>query len=363
MSGLGIKVESLVNGCFDTVKAKIPAFVDAHLEERRFNKQLNDFLDSEEISKKVTQKRDALIRKAYQDVGNFFSDLEKEGQFTMGWMNLPERGVRIVNWKKIIKWGGIALGIVASIVTEGAWPLILLPISELLDRISERIRTKRARKAEYKAEKVASIIRHLDGQRNKMSKKLIADLDNNLTNGLLKEAGRRFYALKISIEALLNGQRHLVDRYNRCHLEVSRKIITNILDSLGYGPEDYATLQVARIPGKWTVLVPGDDRIWTRSGESNSKSLPARTISSLLGNQERVTVLWLDTSLPKTSQARFLLHYMFGRGCWFCSLNDEYGYMYVDRTLTGEQYLDRINIIEQLLNVLILPNDKYYGKD
>lgn len=362
VTGLDSKTNDLVKGCFDPVKAEMKAFVDDHIKDRDFNRQLNKFLAEKKIGEKVKKKRDEIIQKAHKDVEAFFTDLAKEGKFTMKWAHLSEGGVRIHDWQRIVKWSGIVLEVVSAVFT-GGWTLILVPITFVLDRIARKMRTKDEKIAEYKKKTLASINRNMDKQRDKITGQVQADLIKNLENGLFKDAGRRFYIMKISIEAMLEGQRHLVRRYNQCHREVNRKLVANILDSMGYKPEDYASLQVARIPGKWTMLVPGDETIWKRHGEKEASHSLCQNISAQLGNQEKVSVLWLNTSLPRVSQARFLLRYLFGQADCFFSLNDEYDYMYVDRSLTVDFNRDQIDLLQQLLSVMILPNDKYYGKD
>jgi hypothetical protein len=74
-------------------------------------------------------------------------------------------------------------------------------------------------------------------------------------------------------------------------------------------------------------------------------------------------VLWLRLDSPMSNQAYFVLQYMFGGGEHKFHLNDEFGYMYLDKNLIVPENEDKINMIQQVLDIEVLPNDKYYGEN
>ena len=239
-----------------------------------------------------------------------------------------------------------------------------LPLSILIDWIVGKLPTREEKKAKKTAEIVKSVYSSLDKQRDKCIVKMEAKIKADIEDGVMKEAVNRFNALKISIESMLEGQRHLVRCYNRCHQEVSAIIVSQILDYLGYQKDDYKSIRVARIPGKWTLIIPGNERIWKKGYDFRKENrVVCWNISNQLGNKERVDVLWLRPDSPMSNQAYFVLQYMFDGGEHKFHLNDEFGYMYLDKNLIVPENEDKINMIQQVLDIEVLPNDKYYGEN
>lgn len=348
---------------FDLLKSKIPAFVDEHLGSSSFNKSLNDFIAKQEVSTKIKEDYNLLYQRTVKIIRSFFVDLEKETSFSMRWMKLSDKGVFIFDTKKAVKWGGIALSIVFAFST-GGWSLLGIPVSFLIDFIVGRLPSKDEKKKKKKAEIVASVNSSLDKQRDKCLEKMKELIKDDIENGLMRAAVNRFNALKISIESMLDGQRHLVRCYNQCHREVSTIAIAHILDYLGYNEEEYKSLSVARIPGKWTLIIPGDERIWKKGREfKKSNDSVCWRISNQLGNKERVDVLWLQPGSPKANQAYFMLRFMFGADNHLYHVNEQFGYMYLDRSLFVPDNEDKINLIQQVLDIEVIPNDKYHGED
>lgn len=356
-------IAEMINGSFDLLKSKIPGFVDNHMGRSSFNDLLNKFIAKEEIPKQIKEQYNLLYKRTAEDIRSFFVDLDKETNFSMKWMKLSDEGVFIFDAKKAVKWGGIALSIVFALST-GGWSLLGIPLSFLIDWIGGKLPSRDEKKARKKAEIVASVNASLDKQRNKSIDKMEAKIKTDIEEGLMKAAVNRFNALKISIESMLDGQRHLVHCYNQCHQEVSTIIISHILDYLGYKKDDYESVRVARIPGKWTLIIPGDEKIWKKGREfKKSNDSVCWHISNQLGNKERVDVLWLKPESPKGNQAYFVLRFMFGAEEHIFHVNEQFGYMYLDRSLIVPENEDKINLIQQVLDLEVIPNDKYYGKD
>ena len=347
-----------VDELFDRIDNGLPSFIDINIESDNFKQQWERYLNSFSIENKIRHLLESVAHGMQSSIQKIFSELNYDISQTF---KLDKRcytnKADVFNLKRFWGWGaGImgAAGVIAGFIASGpiGWGLgIIGAVFGLFSWFSDS-REKKLRKAK------SDVLSKLREGVSKMRKNAHASITKSWHEDIMPmqtEAYNRLKTLEGVMLSLANVERSLGIDYNRQHRELSNQLIFEAMKSWVNGKNlDTNSTRIARIPGRITALL--------NSTNLNLYSALNKSQVSLCINE--VLFHWygpLEASYKNVSRllrlANVRTHFTYkeipsGKG-------NIQPIVYIDKTkLTGND-LEKLELIEQLLDIHFMQGYKY----
>lgn len=345
-----------VRNQFNQLRNSVPGFVDGNLESKeltqRWKENCGRFNVDGNIGKAIKLCNDKLQSK----IEETFSELQSEMKINLNLNSADSLGdYKFTNWKKVFKWTGTivtaTLGI-AAIFFTGPIGWIAFGVSVLFsffewlsDSREDKLRERRIK---------------LTKQLNERIDKAEAKAGKEIENLFSEESFRKGRILSIerlamhylslfkgSMLSLSNSERDLALGYCDNHVQISKKIAENVLQSMGKSNSDLEKVKlVARVPGRQLVIVVDG---------KESFEFDKLLFQTRLGNREEIYTINFNFNNSKEASLFFLFRYFkLERPLIKTVNNGKQTVVYVRKRVFNQKEIDNLNIIQQIMKIHVI---------
>lgn len=347
-----------VDELFDRIDNGLPSFIDINIESDNFKQQWERYLSSFSIENKIRLLLESVAHDMQSSIQNIFSELNYDISQTF---KLDKRcytdKADVFNLKRFWGWcSGImgASGVIAGFIASGPIGWILGGIGAIFGLFSwfSDSRENKLRKAK------SDVLSKLREGTSKMRKHAHASITKSWHEDMMPtqtEAYNRLKTLEGIMLSLANVERSLGIAYNRQHRELSNQLIFEAMKS--WVNDNYLNTRsicIARIPGRITALL--------NNTNINLYSELSKSQVSLCLNEELFH--WYGTREASFKNVSRLLRLADVRSRFtYKEIPSSGGNIqpiaYIDKTkLTGRD-LEKIELIEQLLDIHFMQGYTY----
>ena len=332
-----------IDDIFLLLESKIDGFAEDHADDSDAGTAWKRVVERFDINTRINKCLKNIYSKNEIAINNIFNDLQQEMKFSYNFNSNFGGDFSFTNWKKVNGWiagiAGVGAGIAFLVSNPIGW--VLTGIGLIFGFFSW-LSGSRQRKLDENRRKIS---RELYKQVGKMKKDAHNAASNwyhkNINEGIQSIAYNRLQMISRSLLALTNSERELALGYTRNHVDISTKLVANILDE--FNTPEYvknSIVKVARIPSKKLVVV------------TNGQILPQYIkdkITNKIGNNESVVNYILDNRLSTEQQVRKLFAF-FQINTWTTVRNiDGQTVVYVDNKNYTQEERDNMILIQQIL--------------
>ena len=344
-------MHSDIDNIFIQLGNKIDNFAEDHAEDSNPGDAWNRVVDNFDPNGKLERCLQKIHNKCENDIQNIFRDLQQEMNFSFGFNSNFTENLSITNWRKGWGWASaISAGIGAIFCWNpvgwiaAGFSLIFGFFSWLSDSREEKLRENRQRLANNLKKQVDTMCRKAHGAATKWYKE-------NIGEGIENIAYNRLRMMQSSMLTLTNSERELAMGYTQNHIDVSTRIIKNVMEEIN-APKIIigSIIKVARIPSKKTVII------------MNNTTIPyaiKTDIAKKIGNKETIVTYNFDNTLSDTSQAKRLFGYFNIKTNVFVKKLEESNQLvaFIENKDYTQEEKDNIILIQQILNIHIIPRN------
>ena len=346
---------------FDRIERYVATFVDEYAEAKDFGERWNHYIEQQQLENIIGSLIMESYNKAKLHIERVFKELYEEvnlSQFLFYRQSF--KGGKIIDWSKGFGWTSEGLGVLAAILVFfpplqpiaiglGIVSMLTVGLSWIWKSREKRLRAFK----EKKEEELRSGIRN---QKELMLKAMEREYEKTIQNCLIKAANERFAIMMKSLKTLAWSQRSFGYFYLRNHLELTETLMNDVLNSIGY--KNITLFNVARVPGKRTVLISNSDIL-------NDDEIKNR-ISNRLGSKEEIVTIKLQGPLMFSIESFNYISEQLGSSLsspkysYDTYLENEYLILTFNplRETTDEE--ENISILEQLFYThIVFKTDKY----
>ena len=353
-----LSLHESVDELFDRIDNGLPSFIDINIESDNFKQQWECYLNSFSIENKIRQLLENVAHGMQSSIKNIFSELNYDISQTF---KLDKRcytdKADVFNLKRFWDWGsGImsAAGVITGIFVSGPIGWVLGGIGFLFGLFSwfSDSREKKLRKAK------SDVLSKLREGTSKMRKNAHASITKSWYEDIMPmqtEAYNRLKTLEGVMLSLANVERSLGIAYNRQHRELSSQLIFEAMKSCVNDKYlDSCSICIARIPGRITALL--------NSTNMNLYAELSKSQVSLCLNEELFH--WYGTRKASFKNVSRLLR--------LADVKSRFTYKeipsgggniqpiaYIDKTKLAGSDLEKIELIEQLLDIHFMQGYRY----
>jgi len=352
-------LRNFIDTQYRRIEDDIPNFVEENVENRNAQLVWNRRVKSYKIEDGIKNKLDNSLRHAQNKINELFNDIDEEAGFLLNEDALSLSDVTFTNWRKWFGWGSAISGAISAVVfffelsNPIGWIFAGLAAAFQLFSWFSDSREKKKRDAMQRITNelnkgIRKSHQKIENQVEKIFNRKMDELQRNTLNAL--------YTLYKSFLTMTNTHRSLA--WNNCnnHKLISKDIIKFVLEELGMpNDERDKIMDVARIPGKHCAIVLKDvikkSCIDSICKNTDSKGI-IQAIGSKLGSKEYIDII-TKPSVNATFQRLLIRNHIRLGKYW---LKEEEGKLlcYVQKKNFSDEEKDKLNIIQQLLNVHII---------
>ena len=346
------RIQGTVTQEYDKIRNSIPGFVERHLEDDDVNEAWKIHCDQFDAQNNIKKIVILTSEELGEKINDIFSELKTEINFSLKWkVDTGLGNYQFINWKRRIKWAGaigsVGFGIAAFALSSGplGWAALGVTVvsgffSWLCDSREEKLREGRTKLSKR-------LNKGIDKAENQTKEKITKWYERNI-EVQEKQILRRLSLVGRSMLSLSNGERQLAIGYSKNHRNITKMMIANIFYSMNIPMSELDRIVcVARVPGRRiAIVIDGRDNLPLKKSE----------LASHLGNNERISIIKLDTCQKMESQTTFLLKF-FGfksRPLVKKVNNGTQTVVYLYDNGYRQTELDSLNLIQQILNVHII---------
>ena len=345
------QIQSRITLEYDKLRNSVPGFIEAHLEDSDLTQSWSRHCERLRTNEGIEKIIDSIKSKFKAKVKEVFSELKNEMNFNDTFnKNSPLGDFKITNWKRIWKWtgqvGGVGFTIAATIFSFNpiGWILGIGAIFGLFSWFSDS-RDKKLR--ECRKELSEELNKNIDNNERKSIRNAIKWFDENVIPQQ-REVISKLWLITKSMLSLANGERELALGYSNNHIDITKRIVSNVLRVMNVPEKEIKRIIfAARVPGRRLTLVI-----------EGYENLPFTTtdLYNRMGH-EYVHIIKLNRSRPIRSQLRYLLTRL--NVCeqpepTVVKVDDgKQTIAYLHNDGFNQEQLDSIDIIQQLLNIHI----------
>ena len=347
-----LQIQSRISQEYNNLRNSVPGFIEEHLEDSDLTQSWSRHCERQHTESKIHNIIDSIRSKFQAKVDDIFSELKNEMKFSVAFNAKSSFGnYQFTNWKRFWGWtgavGSATFGIASIILGSTPLGLIALTVG-VVSWICSLFSNSRERKLrERRKELSEKLNKSIDNSEKESIRKAIEWFDKNVVPQQRKVISK-LHLISKSMLSLANGERELALGFSNNHIDITKKIVSNVLSVMSVPEKEIKRIAfAARVPGRWLTLVLEGDR-----------KLPftIKDLSNRMGH-EYVQIIHLDRSRPILSQ----LCYLFQK--FNVSEQPKLSVKKVDdgkQTIAylrnegfNQKQLDSIDLIQQLLNIHI----------
>lgn len=338
---------------YNALRNSVPEFVEAYVEDKTINDKWQTHCEGFQIKETIVRAVNRTIEKLEKEVQNLFSELQSEIYFSFNPTNESQFGdYSFFDWKNALGWTSAGLGAlagVAPLIGVALGPLgigVALGATALLSGFSVFSDSREKKLADAREKLSTDINAEIDKVEN-TAKQLVADWFNDNIVQLEAKIVKEVESVGQAMEMLSNEERKLALVYTKQHKAITKRIIANIFQLLGYPSKELMhILCAARIPGRLVLVTHANDQL----------ALNTKEISSKLGRNEEIEILKLNTEESFENQL-ISLYKCFGLEAvpQITEENtDSRVIVYPAVKASKQQDLDALDLIQQIMDVQII---------
>lgn len=345
-----------VRNQFNQLRNSVPGFVEGNLESKELTQRWKEncarFNVDENIRKAIELSNNRLQSKTEE----IFTELQSEMKINLSLNSNDSLGdYRFTNWKKVFKWTGTiataVLGIAAFFVS-GPVGWIAFGVSAIFSFFGWLSDSREDKLKERRIKLTNQLNERIDNAAKKASKEIenLFSEDGYRKGKIISVERQAMHYLSLfkgSLLSLSNSERELALGYSDNHVQISKKIVENILQSMGKSYVDLERIKlVARIPGRRLVIVV--------EGKEPFK-FDKLQFQSRLGNMEEIHTINFNSNSSKESSIFFLFRYFkFEKPLIKTVNNGKQTVVYVRKKEFTQKEKDNLNIIQQIMKIHII---------
>lgn len=337
---------------FDKIRNAVPGFVEGHLEDSNLKQSWSEYckrLNTEKGIKQITKSIQAQLE---SKVNEIFSELKFEMDFSASYnQKLSLDNYQFTNWKKVWNWtgtiGSAGLGIAALVLESNPIGWVALGFAVLFGLFSWFSDSREKKLRERRNE----LSKKLNDSIDESEKKTQEDFNRWFNRNVISQQRKvisLLWLLSKSMLSLANGERELAMGYNKNHTDITKKIVSNVLEAMQVPENEIKRITTtARVPGRrLTLVIDGYEK------------LPFTTtdLFNRMGH-EYIHIIKLDRTKPLVSQLRYLLTRLNvcqdPKPTVIKVDDDKQTIAYLKNEGFNQEQSDSIDIIQQLLNIHI----------
>jgi len=334
------------------LRNSVPEFVEAYVEDKTINDKWQTHCEGFQIKETIIRAVNRTIEKLEKEVQNLFSELQSEIYFSFNPTNESQFGdYSFFDWKNALGWTSAGLGAlagVAPLIGVALGPLgigVALGATALLSGFSVFSDSREKKLADAREKLSTDINAEIDKVEN-TAKQLVADWFNDNIVQLEAKIVKEVESVGQAMEMLSNEERKLALVYTKQHKAITKRIIANIFQLLGYPSKELMhILCAARIPGRLVLVTHANDQL----------ALNTKEISSKLGRNEEIEILKLNTEESFENQLISLYTYFGLKAApQITEENTDSRVVVYPAAQVSKQDLDALDLIQQIMDVQIL---------
>lgn len=356
-----LKLRSLhgyADDLFDRIDNGIPAFLDINIENSDFKNQWERYIDSYSVDCNVKGTLEKTVHEVQSYIQNLFSELNFDISQTIKINNkcFVDKS-DIFNSRRFWGWSsGIvgAVGVIAGFIASGPIGWILGGVAALFGVFSRCCSSKEKK---LRNEKIKALAKLKEGTA-KMRKQVHAAITKAWHKNIMPvqtEAYNRLKTLENVMLSLTNVERTLGIAYNRQHRELSTQLIWEVMKSRvneRYGNSD--CLRIGRIPGRITALLNNTQLdLYNELCEAQIDLCLNERLYHWSGSYEVTKENILKFFRLLNLRIRFRLKDI------PIEKGNNQSIVYVDKTRLSDEEMDKLELIEQLLDIHFMQGYRY----
>lgn len=341
---------------FNQLRNSVPGFVEGNLESKELTQRWKENCARFNVDENIKKAIELSNNKLQSKIEETFSELQSEMKINLSLNSNGTLGdYRFTNWKKVFKWAGtiatVGFGI-AAIVASGPLGWIGFGITAIFS-LFEWLSDSREDKLKERRIKLTN---QLNGRIDRAESKACKEIENLFSAesyrkgqiiSIERQAMHYLSLFKGSMLSLSNSERELALGYSDNHVQISKKIVENILQSMGKSYADLERIKsVARVPGRRLVIVV--------EGKEPFK-FDKLQFQARLGNMEEIHTINFNFNNSKEDSILFLFRYFkFGRPLIKTVNKGKQTVVYIRKREFNQKEKDNLNVIQQIMKVHII---------
>lgn len=337
---------------FDKIHNSVPGFVERHSEDESIEQSWSEHCQQFDTEKDINKILNLTRQKLDSKINETFKELDAEMKFVSSYNKKASfgRNPKITNWKKVWRWTG-AIGGAGLTIASFFFP-VLAPFAIAVPLISWFFSlfsgSRESKLRERRKQLSTELNKVIDNNKNDAIDNAMDWYEENIIKKQ-HDVINRLRLISNSMLSLSCGQRELALGYSKNHTDITKKIVSNALNSMSVPEKAIQRITcAARVPGRRLAIVVKGEKMMPFAPTKLSKLMGHEYVDIIISNPShsiKFQLVILLKRLHVCDEPKFRV---------FDVYDGKQTVVYLSKQEFNQEQLDSIELIQQILNIHII---------